>query len=164
APPVSPARVPGFRGVVALAGLGLVTLAATMPGVAVAMLVALLAGLRLAGIVVEEVRARRARRGPRPSDTAVTTLLTPWCLVRAAAVAVCAGVIVVLLGLAVFGPGNWIIAPVPTIEARSVGGVNRPIVDSLVLAVAMLVTVVVAWWGPASYGTRVGAATLLPRL
>ncbi|HEV6953612.1 MAG TPA: serine/threonine-protein kinase [Promicromonospora sp.] len=171
APPVSPARVPGFRGVVALAGLGLVTLAATMPGVAVAVLVALLAGLRLAGIVVEEVRARRARRGPRPSDTAVTTLLSPWYLVRAvfgvlpaAAVAVCAGVIVVLLGLAVFGPGNWIIAPVPTIEARSVGGVNRPIVDSLVLAVAMLVTVVVAWWGPASYGTRVGAATLLPRL
>lgn len=169
--PVNPARVAGFRGIVTLAGLALVALGATLPGTAVAVLVALLAGLRLAGIVVEEVRLRRARRGPRPSDTAVTTLLSPWYLVRAVfgvlpavAVAVCAGVIVVLLGLAVFGPGNVIIAPVPTIEARSLGGVNRPIVDSLVLAVAMLVTVVVAWWGPASYGTRVGAATLLPRI
>jgi hypothetical protein len=57
-----------------------------------------------------------------------------------------------------------IIAPVETIEARSVGGTNRPIVDSMVLSAAMLVTVVVSWWGPASYGTRVGAGPLLRRI
>jgi hypothetical protein len=82
----------------------------------------------------------------------------------AAAVALCAGVVVALLGLIVFAPGNVIIAPVPTVEARSVGGMNEPIVDSLVLGVAMLVTVVVAWFGPASYGTRVGAGPVLRRI
>jgi hypothetical protein len=101
----------------------------------------------------------------------VATLLSPWHLVRAvfgvlpaAAVALCAGVVVALLGLIVFAPGNVIIAPVPTVEARSVGGMNEPIVDSLVLGVAMLVTVVVAWFGPASYGTRVGAGPVLRRI
>jgi hypothetical protein len=101
----------------------------------------------------------------------VATLLSPWHLVRAvfgvlpaAAVALCAGVIVVLLGLIVFAPGNVILAPIQTVEARSVGGMNEPIVDSLVLGIAMLVTVVVAWFGPASYGTRVGAGPVLRRI
>jgi hypothetical protein len=70
----------------------------------------------------------------------------------------------VLLGLVVFGPGNVILVPVETVEARSVGGTNEPIVDSLLLSVAMLVTVIVSWWGPASYGTRVGAGPLLRRI
>jgi Kef-type K+ transport system membrane component KefB len=70
----------------------------------------------------------------------------------------------VLLGLVVFAPGNVILVPVPTVEARSVGGMNAPVVDSMVLSVAMLVMVVVAWWGPASYGTRVGVGPLLRRV
>lgn len=167
----SPARVRGYRGIFLAAGLALVALGATMPGIAAAVLVAVLVVTRLAGIAVDEFRSRRARRGPSRADALVATLLSPWHLVRAvfgvlpaAAVGICAGVIVVLLGLAVFGPGNVIIAPEPSIEARSLGGVNRPIVDSLVLAVAMLVTVLVTWWGPASYGTRVGAGPLLRRI
>jgi hypothetical protein len=71
---------------------------------------------------------------------------------------------VVLLGLIVFAPGNLIIAPIPTVEARSVGGMNEPVVDSLVLGIAMLVTVIVSWFGPASYATRVGAGPLLRRI
>ncbi|WP_129785974.1 protein kinase domain-containing protein [Promicromonospora panici] len=169
--PANPARVTGYRGLFLATGLALVALAATLPGIAVAVLVALLIVARLAGIAVDEFRSRRARRGPGRADALVATLLSPWHLVRAvfgvlpaAAVGVCVGVIVVLLGLLVFGPGNLIIAPIETVEARSVGGTNRPIVDSMVLSVAMLVTVVVSWWGPGSYGTRVGAGPLLRRI
>ncbi|WP_423463020.1 protein kinase domain-containing protein [Promicromonospora sp. MS192] len=169
--PENPARVRGYRGIFLTAGLALVALAATMPGIAAAVLVALLVLTRLAGIAVEEFRSRRERRGPSRADALVATLLSPWHLVRAvfgvlpaAAVGICCGVIVVLLGLLLFAPGNLIIVPDPSIEARSVGGMNQPIVDSLVLGVAMLVTVVVAWWGPASYGTRVGAGPLLRRI
>ncbi|MFD7023007.1 protein kinase [Promicromonospora sukumoe] len=169
--PVSPARVTGYRALFLTTALALVTLAATRPGIAVGVLAVLLVVTRLAGIAVDEYRSRRARRGPSRSDALVATLVSPWHLVRAAfgvlpalAVGVCAGVIVVLLGLMLFAPGNVIIAPIPTVEARSVGGMNQPIVDSLVLAVAMVVTVVVTWWGPASYGTRVGAGPLLRRI
>lgn len=167
----NPARVTGYRGLFLATGLALVALAATLPGIAVAVLVALMIATRLAGIAVDEFRGRRARRGPSRADALMATLLSPWHLVRAvfgvlpaAAVGVCAGVIVVLLGLMVFGPGNVIIAPVQTVEARSVGGMNRPIVDSMVLSAAMLVTVVVAWWGPGSYGTRAGAGPVLRRI
>lgn len=167
----NPARVTGYRGLFLATGLALVALAATLPGIAVVVLVALLVVARLAGIAVDEFRSRRARRGPSRADALVATLLSPWHLVRAvlgvlpaAAVGICVGVILVLLGLLVFGPGSVIIAPVQTIEARSVGGVNRPIVDSMVLGAAMLVTVVVSWWGPASYGTRVGVGPVLRRI
>lgn len=167
----NPARVTGYRGLFLATGLALVALAATLPGIAVVVLLALMIVTRLAGIAVDEFRSRRARRGPNRADALVATLLSPWHLVRAvfgvlpaAAVGLCVGVIVVLLGLVVFGPGNVIIDPVQTIEARSVGGVNRPIVDSMVLSAAMLVTVVVAWWGPASYGTRAGAGPVLRRI
>ncbi|GAA2242374.1 hypothetical protein GCM10010413_51320 [Promicromonospora sukumoe] len=169
--PASPARVTGYRALFLTTALALVTLAATRPGIAVGVLALLLVVTRLAGIAVDEYRSRRARRGPSRSDALVATLVSPWHLVRAAfgvlpalAVGICAGVIVVLLGLMLFAPGNVIIAPIPTVEARSVGGMNQPIVDSLVLAVAMVVTVVVTWWGPASYGTRVGAGPLLRRI
>lgn len=169
--PVSPARVTGYRALFLTTALALVTLAATRPGIAVGVLSVLLVLTRLAGIAVDEYRSRRDRRGPSRSDALVATLVSPWHLVRAAfgvlpalAVGVCAGVIVVLLGLMLFAPGNVIIAPIPTVEARSVGGMNQPIIDSLVLAVAMVVTVVVTWWGPASYGTRVGAGPLLGRI
>ncbi|MEU4387657.1 serine/threonine-protein kinase [Promicromonospora sp. NPDC023805] len=167
----NPTHVTGYRGLFAVVGLALVALATTQPGVAVVLLVALMIMSRLAGIAVDEFRDRRARRGPGRGDALVATLLSPWHLVRAvlgvlpaAAVALCAGVIVVLLGLIVFAPGNVIIAPIQTVEARSVGGMNEQIVDSLVLGIAMLVTVVVAWFGPASYGTRVGAGPLLRRI
>jgi hypothetical protein len=171
AAPADPSRVTGYRGFFLAAALAFVALAATQPGIAVAALVAVMIVTRLAGIAVEEFRGRRARRGPSRADALVATLLSPWHLVRAvfgvlpaAAVGICAGVIVVLLGLMLFAPGNVIIAPVGTVEARSVGGMNRPIVDSLVLGVAMLVTVIVSWWGPASYGTRVGAGPVLRRI
>lgn len=167
----NPARVTGYRGLFLATGLGLVALAATRPGLAVVLLVALMVAARLAGIAVDEFRSRRVRRGPHRADALVATLASPWHLVRAvfgvlpaAAVGLCVGVIVVLLGLIVFAPGNVILAPVPTVEARSVGGMNEPIVDSMVLSAAMLVTVIVAWWGPASYGTRVGAGPLLRRI
>jgi hypothetical protein len=167
----NPTHVAGYRSLLALAGLALVALATTLPGIAVVLLVALMIVSRLAGIAVDEFRNRRARRGPSRADALVATLLSPWHLVRAvfgvlpaAAVAVCAGVIVGLLGLIVFAPGNVIIAPIQTVEARSVGGMNQPVVDSLVLGIAMLVTVVVAWFGPASYRTRVGARPVLRRI
>jgi hypothetical protein len=167
----NPARVTGYRGLFLALCLALVALAATRPGIAVVVLVVLMVAARLAGIAVEEFRGRRARRGPTRADALVATVASPWHLLRAvfgvlpaAAVGLCVGVIVVLLGLLVFAPGNVILAPVPTVEARSVGGMNEPIVDSMVLSAAMLVTVVVAWWGPASYGTRVGAGPLLRRI
>lgn len=169
--PTNPTHVAGYRGLFAVAGLALVALATTRPGIAVVLLVALMIVSRLAGIAVDEFRNRRARRGPSRADALVATVLSPWHLIRAvlgvlpaAAVAICADVIIVLLGLIVFAPGNVIIAPIPTVEARSVGGMNEPIVDSLVLGVAMLVTVVVAWFGPASYRTRVGAGPMLRRI
>jgi predicted Ser/Thr protein kinase len=180
APPVAPAVAPeqanpargtGYRPLFAAAGLGLVALGAAQPGIAVAVLVALMILSRLAWIAVDEFRIRRARHGPSRTDALVATVASPWHLARAAfgvlpaaAVGICAGVILVLLGLMVFAPGNVIIAPIPTVEARSVGGMNEPIVDSLVLGVAMLVTVIVSWWGPASYGTRVGAGAVLRRI
>ncbi|MFD2793572.1 serine/threonine-protein kinase [Promicromonospora vindobonensis] len=167
----NPAHVTGYRGLFVTFALALVALAAVRPGVATAVLVGLLIVARLAGIAVDEFRHRRARRGPRRVDALVATLLSPWHLVRAvfgvlpaAAVGICSGVVVVLLGMMLFAPGNVIIAPIPTVEARSVGGMNEPVVDSLVLAVAMLVTVIVSWFGPASYATRVGAGPLLRRI
>lgn len=168
---VSPMSTTGYRGVLVATALAIVALAATQPGIAVALLVLLLIMSRLSGIAVDDFRGRRERRGANRADALVATLRSPWQLVRAVfgvlpavAVGVSIGVIIVLLGLVLFAPGNVIVAPLGTVEARSVGGTNDPVIDSLVLAVAMLVTVTVSWFGPASYRTRVGAGPLLRQI
>ncbi|WP_206074519.1 protein kinase domain-containing protein [Antribacter gilvus] len=168
---VPPYQAPTYlrrRGTIAAVALPIVVLGATRPGLAFAILVVLVVTARLSGVVVDEFHARRVRRGVGRFDGTVTALKTPWHLVRAVfgslpalLVAACAAVLTVMIGLWLFAPGRVIIVPQTSVEARSVGGMNEPIVDTWVLAAALLMAVLVAWFGPAASGTRSGARPLL---
>lgn len=155
-------------GTVAALALPLVLIGATRPGTAFAVLVGFVLLSRFTGITVDEFYRRRERRGARGADGLVSVLAAPWHLVRAAfavlpsvLVAACAGVLVVIIGFWLLAPGRLILLPVNTVEARSVGGLNEPVTDTWVLLLASVVVVLVAWFGPAATGTRVGARPLL---
>ncbi|MCF4122176.1 serine/threonine protein kinase [Antribacter sp. KLBMP9083] len=155
-------------GTVAALALPLVLIGATRPGTAFAALVGLVLLSRFTGITVDEFHRRRERRATRRGDGLVAVLAAPWHLVRAAfavlpsvLVAACAGVLVVIIGFWLLAPGRLILVPVNTVEARSAGGMNDPVTDTWVLLLATVVVVLVAWFGPAAMGTRVGARPLL---
>ncbi|WP_242496409.1 hypothetical protein [Xylanimonas protaetiae] len=147
----------------------LVVLGATRPVVAVGVAAILVVLCRVAGQASQAIRDRRERYGAvRRSDGVVATVAFPWHAILGALgsipqllVAGCVGVLVVVGGYWLFGAGRVIVMPRDDIEARSVGGMNAPIVFCAVLALATLLTAVVAWFGPAGETGRRGARALL---
>ncbi|MBL0888159.1 serine/threonine-protein kinase [Myceligenerans indicum] len=166
---VGPMRTyPSRTGTITAVGGALVALAATRPGWALATFLVLCVLCRASGTAANEVWDWRMRRGTSSGGKGRAALLMPWFLVRsvfgvlpAALIASAVGAIVALGGLWLFAPGRVIVLPLDDLASRSVGGTNDSIVDTWVLALAMLVTVLLVWWGPVARRTREGSKALL---
>ena len=149
--------------------LPLMALAATRPGIAFVVLGVLVILARIAGHSSRSLHDRRERHGTRRrSDGVVAAVAFPWHVVVGAlgsiaqlVVAGCVGLLAVVGGFWLFGAGRLIVMPRTDIAARSVGGMNAEIVFCALLALTMLITAVVAWFGPAGLTGREGARALL---
>ncbi|RXR26958.1 serine/threonine protein kinase [Oerskovia turbata] len=155
-------------GTVAALGLPLVLLAGTYPGIAFVLLAVVVVVLRVVGVGADSFHGRRERKGVQRSDGVRSVVAVPWYALRAVVgavpsllVALCGGVLLVVGSWWLLAPGMLVLAPQQTVEARSVGGANEPWVFTVVLCVAMVVTVLLAWFGPLSGLTRYGARTTL---
>ncbi|MBM7479992.1 serine/threonine-protein kinase [Oerskovia jenensis] len=155
-------------GTVAALGLPLVLLAGTSPGLAFVLLALVVVVLRVVGVGADSFHGRRERKGVQRSDGARAAVAVPWYALRAVVgavpsllVALCGGVLLVVGSWWLLAPGMLVLAPQQSVEARSVGGANEPWVFTVVLCVAMAVTVLLAWFGPLSGLTRYGARTTL---
>jgi hypothetical protein len=105
---------------------------------------------------------REVHGGKRASDAVVTGVALPWHVV----IAVVGGIPQLLVAacvavLAIVG-GYWLFdARFILLAADGTGTTNAPIVFSLMAATATLLTVLVAWFGPAATTGRVGARVVL---
>ncbi|MBE1875192.1 serine/threonine-protein kinase [Myceligenerans pegani] len=161
-------RYPARTGTVTAVGGALVALAATRPGWALAAFVVLCVLCRASGAAANEMWNWRMRHGTVTGGKGRAVLLMPWYLVRsvfgvlpALLIGSAVGAIVALGGFWLFAPGRVIVLPLEDLASRAVGGTNDPIVDTWVLAVAMLVTMLLTWWGPVAQLTREGSRALL---
>ena len=159
---------PSRTGTVTAVAGALVAAAATRPGWALAALILFLLACRVAGALADETWNWRLRHGTWTGGRGRALVRLPWFAVRslfgmlpASLIAVATGAIVALGGLWLFAPGRIVVLPLDDVAARSVGGMNEPVVDTWVLALAMLVTLLLAWWGPVAGATRAGAGPLL---
>jgi len=147
----------------------LMVLAATRPGVAFATFAGLVVLCRIAGHTWTSFHERREAYGARRrSDGVLAVVKAPWHALAGVVGAVpqmlvagCVGVLLVVGGFWLFGPGRVILLPRPDIEARSVGGMNETIFFCGLLGLMMLVTVLTGWFGPAGQTGRTGARVLL---
>lgn len=166
---------PGLRrrtGSLLAAVAPLAALAATRPGVAFAVLVGLVVLCRVVGTAWDRWHGRREQRGGRSgSDAVVAAVALPWHLllgvlgaIPQVIVSACTAVITVVAGWWVFGAGRVVLLPRVDVEARSVGGINETLVFCGVLAAAMVLATLAAWFGPASRPARLGGRVLLNRL
>ncbi|WP_159793830.1 serine/threonine-protein kinase [Puerhibacterium puerhi] len=150
----------------------LAALAATRPGVAFAVLVGLLLLCRVVGTAWDRWHARRERNGgPRGSDGVLAAVALPWHVllgvlgaIPQVVVSACTAVVVVVGGWWLFGAGRVVVLPRVDVEARSVGGMNETLVFCGVLAAAMVLAALAAWFGPAGRPARLGGRVLLGRL
>jgi predicted Ser/Thr protein kinase len=169
AEPYTAPRIAMRTGTVLAFAAPLVVLGATRPLIAFGALAVLVIVCRIAGLAAQAFWDRRERAGVRRgSDGVVAVLAFPWHVLVGALgsiaqllVSACVGVLVVVGGYWLFGPGRVILAPRADIEARSVGGMNEEIVFGVLLLVATFVAVLVAWFGPAGMTGRKGARALL---
>ena len=164
APPEPRRRV----GSVLAIGAVLLALGAVRPGVALAVAVGLAVICRTVGVAVGSFHGRRARRGAGRGDVARVVVGSPWYLLRGVVGVLPAALVsassVVVLG----GVGWWLVdtgrlvvaAPVPGDPAGELTG-NAQWVTPALLGVAVLVGLLMVWFGPMSRTTRVGARWLL---
>ncbi|WP_277209302.1 serine/threonine-protein kinase [Isoptericola croceus] len=165
--PVHPRR----WGTVLALGLPFVVLAAFYPLVAFGVFCGVTVLCRIVGTSGPRLHERRERRGVRRSDGLVAALLFPYHavigalgIIPAALVGGCVGLLAIMGGYWLFGDGNLIVVPLEDVASRSVGGRNAPVVFGLLLAGAMLLAVLVTWFGPAGRTARQGARTILDNL
>lgn len=156
--PVAPVGPPRRTGSVLALGLAVVALGATRPGVAlvlVAVLAVLVRSVGLAATLVSE--RRRSRFG--------ATVLLPWYLLRAALGVAPALLVAASLVVVVGGVGWWLLDTGRLVLAEPDGpsplDANAAWLAPALLAGAVLVGVLVLWFGPMSERTRRGARWVL---
>ena len=142
----------------------LVLLGVLYPGVGFVVLSVLVVLARVVGVTTESLHARRERRGVSPRDTMRAVAASPWYVVRAAVgalpsllVAACAAVLVVVAGWWLLESDRWVVV-------EGADGGNSPVVTTVILGLASLAAVVLAWAGPLTHLTRYGTRTALARL
>ncbi|MHA7133543.1 protein kinase domain-containing protein [Oerskovia turbata] len=148
--------------------LPLVLLAGSYPGMAFVLLAGIVVASRVVGVGASALHSRRERRGVLRSDGLRAVVAIPWHAVRAVVgavpsllVALSGGILIVVASWWALAPGALVIAPRLDIESRSVGGANEPWIFTVALCAAMAVTALLAWFGPVSATTRLGARTTL---
>lgn len=166
-PPV-PRRRSGT--VLALGGV-LLAAGAARPGVALVVAAVLAVLVRAVGLGVERVHARRVRRGPGRGDVAGSVALAPWHLLRGLLGVLPAALVAASLVVMTGGVGWWLLdtgrlhvaGPAPG-EAPGELADNAPWVTAALLAGAVLIGLLVLWFGPMSRRTRTGARWTLAAL
>ena len=158
--PVPAAR----RTALLLLAVPLVLLGGTYPGVAFVVLSVLVVLARVVGVTTESLHARRERRGVSSRDTVRAVAASPWYVVRALVgalpsllVAACAAVLVVVAGWWLLESDRWVVVEGPD-------GGNAPVVTTVLLCLAAVAAVTLAWVGPLTHLTRYGTRTALARL
>lgn len=145
-------------------GVLLATAGSGWPGLALLAAVVLATLARSVGLDVLALQARRARRGERRGETARAVAGWPWYLLRAvlgvlpaALVAVSAVVVVGGVGWWAIGTGRWPIAPLQPGEVS--GGLpgTQAWVERALLVLAVVLGLLLVWFGPMSRTTRLGA-------
>lgn len=145
-------------------GVLLATAGSGWPGIALVVAVGLAVLVRSVGLDVQAVQARRERRGDRRGETARAVAGWPWYLLRAvlgvlpaALVAASAVVVVGGVGWWGIGTGRWPIAPLAPGEVS--GGLpgTQAWVERALLVLAVVIGLLLVWFGPMSRTTRLGA-------
>ena len=162
---------PGPRrrvGTVLALGLVLTAAGAAWPGLALLAALVIVVLARSIGLDVAAVRARRNRRGAGRGDVARGVVGWPWYLARALLGTLPAALVAASAVVVVGGVGWWLLdtgrltlaAPAAGDRAGELTGNAAWVVHAL-LALAVLVGLLVLWFGPMSRTTRVGARWLL---
>ena len=162
---------PGPRrrvGTVLALGLVLTAAGAAWPGPALLVALVIVVLARSVGLDVAAVRARRSRRGAGRADVARAVAGWPWYLARALLGALPAALVAASAVVVVGGVGWWLldtgrltlVAPPAGERAGELTGNAAWVVHAL-LALAVLVGLLVLWFGPMSRTTRVGARWML---
>ena len=141
------------------------------PGIALIVAVVLAVLVRSVGLDALASRARQARKGAQRGQSVRAVIGWPWYLVRAVlgvvpAAVVAASAIVVIGGVGwwAIGTGRWSIAPLaPGEVSGDLPGTQAWVVRAL-LVVAVVVGLMVVWFGPMCRSTRVGARFVLATL
>ncbi|WP_208012529.1 serine/threonine-protein kinase [Cellulomonas shaoxiangyii] len=132
------------------------------PGITLAVVLVLVVVVRAVGSTVESMHGRRERAGVRRSDVPLAVASSPWYLVRALvgllpSVLVSASVVVIAVGVAwwLVGSGRWVLGDAVPGEPPS------GLAASVAVGSAVLLAVLVLWFGPLSAMTRTGARRVL---
>lgn len=146
---------------VALAAL-VVACGARRPGTTLVVALAFFLVARVYGSTVEAMHGRRERHGVRGSDRWVALATTPWHVLRALvglvpSVLVAGSTLVIVVGVAWWfvGQGRWTIGG--TQPGQELAGTTAGWLTGL----AVLLAVLLVWFGPLSRMTRVGTRRLL---
>ena len=162
--PPPPPPPPRRAGSVLAIGVLLATAGSGWPGVALVIAVGLAVLARSVGLDVQALQARRERRGDQRGGTARAVAGWPWYLLRAvlgvapaALVAASAVVVVGGVGWWGIGTGRWPIAPLAPGEVS--GGLpgTQAWVERALLVLAVVIGLLLVWFGPMSRTTRLGA-------
>ncbi len=145
----------------ALAAL-VVACGARRPGTTLIATLAFFLVARAYGSTVEAMHGRRERRGVRASDPWLALATTPWHVLRAVvgivpSLLVAGSAVVIVVGVAWWfvGHGGWTIAG--TVPGQQLAGTTAGWLTGL----AVLLAVLLVWFGPLSRMTRVGTRRLL---
>jgi hypothetical protein len=144
---------PRRTGALATAMAAQVALLAAAPLVGAMVAAAWAVAARAADRSVTSLVMRRHERGPRRSDVPVALATAPWHL----AMAVVAAALGLLAPLAVMVAVSFLAG---VVLGLAEGGAARP-GDALPLALAAVLGVFTAWWGPASTPLRRGTRSLM---
>ncbi len=145
------------RATVAALGFFLAAAAGIWPGVAILVLLALLLLTGTVGHARRSMRAARLRRGPRPGDAWRAVATSPWFLLRAT---------LATAGLALLAGGTaWVVLQLSSLLLPAATlGQWEPVRDHLLLWIAAVVALLVAWFGPGAGVHREGARSLVAAL
>ncbi|OJV78496.1 MAG: hypothetical protein BGO37_07150 [Cellulomonas sp. 73-92] len=143
-------------------GALVVACGARRPGTTLVVVLAFFLVARVYGSTVEAMHGRRERHGVRASDPWVALATTPWHVLRAVAgilpsLLVAASSVVIVVGVAWWfvGNGRWTIGD--NVPGHELTGTTAGWLAGL----AVLLAVLLVWFGPLSRMTRVGTQRLL---
>ncbi len=118
---------------------------------------------RFIGVATDALHRRRERRGPLRVEGLRLVGASPWYLLRAVVGAVPSVLVAACAGYLVLMCGWWFFEGLVTVSPGA-DGRSAPWVFDLVLGLAALAAVVMAWLGPLTWMTRYGTRTALARV
>lgn len=140
--------------------------AAVWPGWTLLVTGVVLLIMRFVGETGNYLEQRRREFGPRGSDRVMAFALSPWLLIRGVfgslpslSVATSAGFMIWGFGWFAVGREDWVVPAFPG-STGAEAGQQQPWLVGLLLAVAMLIFLICAWYGPGAQLTRRGGRVI----